>query len=137
MTDKGVVLRKLASIREHVLRLRRRRPASIEALRDDVDRQDAIAMSLLVAVQEAMDIGLHLASDLGWGVPASYAETFELLARNGVIDSALASRLANMAALRNRLAHGYASVDLARVWHELPDGIDALERYAAAIAASI
>jgi uncharacterized protein YutE (UPF0331/DUF86 family) len=40
-----------------------------------------------------------------------------------------------MAALRNRLAHGYASVDIDRVYNELPAGVDALERFAARVAA--
>lgn len=31
-----------------------------------------------------------------------------------------------MAALRNRIAHGYASVDFARIWAELPSGLEAL-----------
>jgi hypothetical protein len=32
------------------------------------------------------------------------------------------------------LAHGYASVDLSRLWAELPSGLDALARYVGAIA---
>lgn len=39
--------------------------------------------------------------------------------------------------LRNRLAHGYGSVDVERLWQELPAGLDALDRFAAAIAAWI
>jgi uncharacterized protein YutE (UPF0331/DUF86 family) len=42
-----------------------------------------------------------------------------------------------MATLRNRLAHGYAAVDIDRVWAELPAGIAALESFAAAVAASL
>ena len=73
MTDKAVVFRKLTSLREHVTRMRRRRPQDFESFRIDTDRQDAIGMSLLVAVQDALDIALHMASDEGWGVAASYA----------------------------------------------------------------
>lgn len=39
-----------------------------------------------------------------------------------------------MAGLRDRIAHGYASVDPARPWSEIPDGLGALERYATAVA---
>jgi uncharacterized protein YutE (UPF0331/DUF86 family) len=134
MTDTTVVLRKLASLRDHVGRLRRRRPPNPAELRSDIDLQDAMAMSLLVAVQEALDIALHMASDEGWGLPASYVESFELLAKHNVIEAALATELSKMAALRNRIAHGYASVDVDRLHRELPAGIDALETYAARIA---
>jgi uncharacterized protein YutE (UPF0331/DUF86 family) len=110
MIDKSVVFRKLTSLREHVTRIRRRRTHDLESFKLDTDRQDAIGMSLLVAVQDALDIALHMASDEGWGVAASYADGFGILANNGVIDPALAAALANLATLRNRLAHGYGTV---------------------------
>jgi uncharacterized protein YutE (UPF0331/DUF86 family) len=34
---------------------------------------------------------------------------------------------------RNRIAHGYASVDVERLFTETPAGLDALERYAVAL----
>jgi uncharacterized protein YutE (UPF0331/DUF86 family) len=74
------------------------------------------------------------AADEGWGIPASYAESFEMLSRHGVIDSALATELAAAASLRNRIAHGYASVEVERLWAEIPSGVAALERYVEAIA---
>lgn len=134
MTDPLLVLRKLSLLREHLSRVRRRRPHSREALRDDVDLQDALAMSLLVAVQEAIDIAMHVAADEGWGLPASHAEAFDLLARHAVLSPAHARELAGVVAVRNRIAHGYASVDLDRLWSELPAGVETLDRFAEAIA---
>ncbi|HEY1691343.1 MAG TPA: DUF86 domain-containing protein [Polyangiaceae bacterium] len=134
MTDAELVIRKLAILGEHLVRARRRRPAAIETLRDDVDLQDSLSLSVLVAIQEAIDIAFHIVSDEGWGAPASYAESFEVLARRGVIEAPLAAALAAAAGLRNRLAHAYATLDIDRLWSELPAGLDALDRYAAAIA---
>jgi uncharacterized protein YutE (UPF0331/DUF86 family) len=134
VTDPVLVLRKLATLREHAARARRRRPSSPQILEGDVDRQDALAMSLLVAIQEAADIAFHIASDEAWGVPASYGEGFVLLARHGVIDDVLAEDLTRIIGVRHRIAHGYASVDLTRLWTELPAGLDALDRYAACVA---
>lgn len=135
MTDAEIVLAKLGVLREHVSRARRRRPERLEALRADVDVQDALSMSLMVAVQEAVDVAFHIAADEKWGVPATYAESFDLLATRGVLSAELGRRLASAAALRNRIAHGCASVDLDRLWRELPGGLDALEEFATAIAA--
>ncbi len=50
---------------EHMSRIRRLRCDTFESFRLDLDRQDASAMSLLVAVQDALDIALHIASDEG------------------------------------------------------------------------
>lgn len=134
MTEAMVVARKLAAMREHLDRVRRRRPEALEDLRTDVDRQDALAMSLLVVVQESLDLAFHLVTDEGWGMPASYAESFEILAQRGVLDAELASALAAAARLRNRIAHGYASVDIEKLWAELPAGIAAFDKFAAALA---
>jgi uncharacterized protein YutE (UPF0331/DUF86 family) len=134
LTDRRIVLKKLAMLREHAARIRRRRPPTREAFESDVDIQDAVALSFLVAVQEANDIALHLAADEGWGLPSSYAEAFDLLARNHVLTPEHARELAAVGSVRNRIAHGYASVDPGRLWAELPAGLDALDRYVEAIA---
>jgi uncharacterized protein YutE (UPF0331/DUF86 family) len=132
--DQILVLRKLTILREHISRVRRRRPDDVDAFRDDTDRQDAMALSLLVAIQEALDIAMHVCADEGWGIPASYAESFEILAKNGLIDDGLAAELGRVTAVRNRIAHGYATVDVDRIHAEVPAGLDALNRFAVAIA---
>jgi uncharacterized protein YutE (UPF0331/DUF86 family) len=134
VTDRLLVLRKLTVLREHAARVQRRLPTQRAAFEHDVDCQDATAMSLFVAIQEAVDIALHLASDEGWGVPGSYGEAFHLLAAHGVLSETLAQALSAMAGLRNRIAHGYASVDPARLWSEVPAGLAALEDYCRAVA---
>jgi uncharacterized protein YutE (UPF0331/DUF86 family) len=134
MTNVVLVARKLAILDDHLGRLRQRRPATLEALARDLLLQDAIAMSILVIVQEAVDIALHIASDEGWPLASTSREAFAVLAQHGVIDAGLAASLSGTAQLRNRIAHGYATVDVARVWSELPPGIAAFEAFAAAIA---
>ncbi len=129
-----VLARKLALLRDHLERAKRRRPDHIEELSDDLDRQDALSLSVIVIVQEAIDIAFHIVTDEGWGLPASYAESFELLARNNVIDSTLAKSLGSAARLRNRIAHGYATLDVKRLWDELPQGLAAFEQFASALA---
>jgi uncharacterized protein YutE (UPF0331/DUF86 family) len=130
MTNVILMLAKLTTLREHVDRMERRRPPDLDILRDDVDRQDALALSLLVALQEAADIALHIASDEGWGVASSYAESFDLLGRRHVIAPELARRMTAIAALRNRIG----TIDVERLWRETPTGIEALRGFAAAIA---
>lgn len=134
VTDVEIISRKLSVLGEYVQRARRRRPSQVDALLDDQDLQDALSLSLLVAVQEAVDIAFHLAAQEGWGIPASNAEAFELLARTGVLSSELSHALASVLSLRNRIEHDYASLDLPRLWAELPAGLDQLERYGRCIA---
>jgi uncharacterized protein YutE (UPF0331/DUF86 family) len=132
VTNVALVARKLAVLQDHVRRLEQRRPATPGALRADSLLQDAISMSVLVVVQEAMDIALHIASDEGWELAATYRDAFVVLARHGVISSELAATLGGAAQLRNRIAHGYATVDADRLWSELPAGSAAFEEFARA-----
>lgn len=133
MTDKELVLRKIAMMREHLDRARRRRPPTLATLQADVDMQDALVLSLMVALQEAIDVAFHIAADEGWGLPPSNAAAFGILGEHGVIDPGTATELATTVRLRNRIAHGYATLDLPRMWAELPDGLTLLDAYARAI----
>jgi uncharacterized protein YutE (UPF0331/DUF86 family) len=134
VTNIALVARKLAIVDEHLRRLRERRPKELSALKADTLLQDAIALSILVLVQEAIDIALHIASDEGWELASSYREAFVVLERHGLLDPALTASLAGAAQLKNRIAHGYASLDVARLWQELPAGIAAFASFSARIA---
>jgi uncharacterized protein YutE (UPF0331/DUF86 family) len=135
MTNVALVARKLAILEEHLRRLRERRPSELSIFASDTLLQDAVALSVLVVVQEAVDIALHIASDEGWEVAGSYREAFAVLQRHGVLDAALTESLAGAAQLRNRIAHGYSSLDAARLWTELPAGIAAFAAFGVRIAA--
>ena len=135
MTDVALILHKLRRLREHVALVRERRPASPGVLATDLVVRDALALALLVATQEAVDIAYHVAADSGWGVPKSHGDAVELLAKNGVLGASTATGVTGVAKMRNRIAHGYASVDHERLWAELPQGLDALEAFAREVAA--
>jgi len=122
MTNRLLVLRKLSLVRERVLQARSRRSTSPEALRANDVLLDALALAF------------HIATDEGWGVPASYAEGFDVLAKHGVFDAGLARAMTAATGLPNRIAHAYATVDVERLWRELPEGLDAVDAFAVAVA---
>ncbi len=116
MTDRELVLRKLAFLSEHLERARRRRAGDLDAYKASDDLQDALAMSLMVAFQEAVDIAFHIAADEGWGIPGSNAEAFGLLGKHSVLSPELAAKMGTTVRLRNRLAHGYSTLAAERLW---------------------
>jgi uncharacterized protein YutE (UPF0331/DUF86 family) len=125
------------TLREHLGRARTRRPATAAELERDALLQDGLAMSLFVAIQEAIDIAFHIVADEGWGMPGSYSEAFEILAAKQVLDRTILEPLEGMARLRNRIAHGYASVDVRRLWEELPAGLEVLGQFVESVAAFV
>ena len=56
-----------------------------------------------------------------------------VLAAHGAISVELAAAMDRAVQLRNRLAHGYGTVDTERFYAELPDGLASFEAYGRAI----
>ena len=135
MTDAPLVLHKLRRLADQIALLRARRPAAMETLETDSLLRDGIALALLVACQEVVDVAYHVVAAEGWGVPTSNADAFDSMAQHGVVAKDTAAAVAKVVRARNRIAHGDASIDHARLWTELPDGLATLERFSREVAA--
>ena len=88
--DALVLAEKLEALRRCVRRIEDRRAPTAEALREDPDRQDILALNLTRAVQLCVDMALQLLAGSEEPVPATMGEAFEGLRRSGIIDAALA-----------------------------------------------
>ncbi len=98
---------------------------------------DAAKYRLVVAVEAAVSICTHLATRLAQRSPESYADCFSVLATTGIISTALAERLSQMARFRNLLVHLYWQVDDAKVWEVLRHDLGDLETYLATVGDSV
>lgn len=118
MVDRAVLAEKIAAIRDAVARIREVLPSSSEELAADRTRREVVVLNLFVALQESLGLATHWLADEGLDVPQAYAEVFRRLGERGVLDPALAARLAAAAGLRNLIAHRYGALDWRRL-HEL------------------
>src|SRR5687767_1337013 len=100
----------------------------------DVKSRDLATFYLFLAIQECIDLAAHWVSDAGWDVPDDAAATFDLLAEHGILEPDLVMILRGAVGLRNRIAHGYGSVDHERIHQEYRAGLDALQRFLALVA---
>ncbi len=96
--------------------------------------RDLALFYLFLALQECIDLAAHWVADAGWGAPDDAGSMFDVLAARGAITQPLADRLREGVGLRNRIAHGYALLDYARVRAEALDGIPSLRSFLAAVA---
>ena len=106
------------------------------AFESDARGRDLSLFYLFLAIQECIDLAAHWVADEGWGEPDDAGSAFDLLADRQVIDRDVATALRGAVGLGNRIAHGYALVDYARVHLEAQRGIPALRSFLAAIAAA-
>jgi uncharacterized protein YutE (UPF0331/DUF86 family) len=100
----------------------------------DEDQQDLASFHLLLAIQECIDLAAHWISDEGWPPPQEAASLFDVLADHKAIDRALAVSLRQAISLRNRISHGYSSVDHERIQVEYQTGVADLRRFLSAVA---
>ena len=125
---------KLGDISRSLQRLQAISEMGREAFLLDEDSQDIARSRLLTAVEAALNICYHVCAKRLQSVPEDYAECFLLQARENLIPSELAERLAAMARFRNRLVHLYWDIDYGQVFEILPDGLRDLEDYSRQVA---
>ena len=108
-----ILINKAATIERCVARAREEYDRDPGTFATDVTRQDAAILNVLRACEAALDMAQHLTRRVRLGVPQSARDVFELLARSGWIDQALADALKRMVGFRNIAMHDYQSLQLA------------------------
>jgi len=124
-----LLLRKVLACRDRIEKLRSAIPAQAEDVARD-DRLEAfLSFHLFLLIQDAVDLAAHLVAVRGLAVPASQRESFEALARAGVLTTKSSEAMARLASLRNRIAHSYGEIDVVRMVRELPAGLTAARQF--------
>lgn len=109
--DREVIEEKLESLRRCLQRVVDKCPPDPEALRRDPDLQDIIALNLTRAVQLCVDIGAHLIAGMDVPPPDTMGQTFDALAKAGIIHENLAMQLKKAVGFRNIAVHNYQEID--------------------------
>lgn len=130
----SVLAAKLADIAERLTMVRKHRLATVDDYRTAREPRDLVAFNLMLAVQSAADLATHVVSDEGYTAARTVAEAFARLAEHGILGDALAVRLQNAVAFRNRIAHGYVGLSLDMLHEAAHAGVDDLEQYARVLA---
>jgi uncharacterized protein YutE (UPF0331/DUF86 family) len=110
MLDRDVVLAKLDIVERCLGRIEEVRGGRRPELHP-VDVDDITALNLQRAIQAAIDLAAHVVASRSYGLPASTAEVFTLLERQGLLEPGLADRLRRMVGFRNIAVHEYRKID--------------------------
>ncbi len=111
MVDKALILRKLTELGTYLKQVKEYSGISVEQYQADWKIQRIVERTLQLMVEVCVDIANHIISDRDLAVPTSYANTFEILNRSGLISNELVQTMVRMAKFRNILAHQYTEVD--------------------------
>ncbi len=117
---------KLQSIHRCIERAREEYSLAGENFRTDFSHQDAAILNITRACETAIDLANHVIKREKLGFPTTSAESFELLARKGVISLALEGKLKSMVGFRNTAIHEYRKVDIGIVEAIIQTGLNDL-----------
>lgn len=92
---------------------------------------------LQLAIETTLNVGHHLIAAEGLDQPESYADVFEVLGRESILDRAFATQLVPMARMRNRLVHVYEDIDPVLVHELLTDRLSDFDEFARQITAHL
>jgi uncharacterized protein YutE (UPF0331/DUF86 family) len=134
MVNRDLVARKLARARGWLSDADSRLGRPREEFLAAPELRDLATFYLFLAMQESLDLAAHWVSDDGWEMPDDAAGTFDVLARHQAISVELATDLRKMVQLRNRIAHGYATIDHSRLHEEATAGIASLRKFLVLVA---
>lgn len=132
--DSDLILVKLDSLKRSVERIELKRPKNREDLNDNFDLQDILVVNLERTVQTAVDIALHILSDLKVPAPDTMSESFRILEKHGILSSELSARLFSAVGFRNVAVHQYQKIDWDIVYHIIWNEVEDFRRFAVAVA---
>lgn len=109
--DREVVAQKLESLRRCLQRIKTKCPVDPDTLAADFDLQDIVSLNLSRAIQLCVDMGAHLIAGMDVPPPDTMGQTFDILARSGLVTTALADNLKKAVGFRNIAVHNYDAIN--------------------------
>lgn len=131
--DRLVLDSKIESLRRCIARVQSKCPTSLTALEADIDTQDVIVLNLSRAVQLCVDMAMHRLADSEAPTPQTMGESFVLLAKQGIIDTALCARMRSAVGFRNLAVHNYDTINWAVVFTIATTHLDDFRAFAKAM----
>jgi len=129
MVDRELIVAKAATVKKHLKRIEAKRGNSLEAFKNDIDRQDIVFFNLQMAIQNCVDIAAHIVGEKGFGVPGSTNELFYLLEENGYLQPEITEKMTRAVGFRNLMVYEYAKIDIEQVYVSVHEHLDDLNDY--------
>jgi len=128
-----VIRRKLTRIADNLRALEPIEDLSREEYIADLYKRKATERLLQELIEAAVDINVHILTQMGHPAPDDYYESFTKMGELKIIPSDLAAKLAPSAGLRNRLVHEYDRLNDAMVFEAVKMAGEIFPQYIRAV----
>ena len=109
--DPDVMLKLVTELRKSVRQLERLSGLDQKKFLVDPDKIGSAKYNFITAIESCIDMCNHAISQNSYRVPDDYADTFRVMAEEGMLSASFSEELMKMAKFRNRLVHLYWEVD--------------------------
>ena len=106
-----IVINKLATIKRCLQRINEEYTDEV-SFKANFTKQDSVILNLQRACEASIDICNHLIKKQSLGIPQSARDSFELVAKAGIISEENRDQLKNMVGLRNIAVHDYQALNI-------------------------
>ena len=130
--DRALISKKLDFLNEQLTKVERME-FDVTELTENADIHDLIVFRLQQAVETAIDIAVHIISQLPITRKETAKDAFLLLGQEGVIDRELSGKMGKAADFRNRVVHGYNDFDWRILFIDYRDDLADLRNFGAHI----
>lgn len=137
MPDRTLIRQKLAEIviqLKHLEKLAKLNDGELFGKAENLYFAERVMERMITA---AIDINMHLVSDLSGKVPEDYFDSFLQLAHLKILPLNFARHIAPSTSLRNILVHEYQKIDSSKFRHALSIGLKDYKKYAGYIERSL
>ena len=128
------ILAKLEMLGDYVTLLKDYQKRNFEEVKKNPTLRGAIERYLSMALECTFDVGEMVISLEGLRKPESYREVIEILGERGILTKKFVEKFAPAGGFRNILIHGYAKIDVKRVYRFLQENLIDFENFAKQIA---
>jgi len=127
--DKNLVQGKIDIIEKNLDFLGEYKGYNVKKFLNSYKDVQAVKYSLFETIEACIDIASHIISIKNFERAENYAEMFEILEKNNIIESKLSIKLSNMARFRNILVHSYAKIDNSKVLEYVNEELVDIENF--------
>ena len=120
----------LVNLKGYVQKLRRLAALTQEEFLSDFTKVESAKHLFQVSVECCLDVSNHIIASERFRPPKSYAESFEILAEQGIIPKSFVAILRQMVQFLNRLVHLYWEVDAEIIYEILQKNLGDFDTFA-------
>ena len=111
MVDKAKIDRIISNCQKYVQSLGRLRGVDRDTFLANEDQVASAKYHFVIAIEACIDAANHIIASERYRLPGDNADSFRVLAEEGVVHESSLAALVGMARFRNRLVHLYWDVD--------------------------